>query len=91
MKKTIKSSGTVRRLIAVLRLGRPLFLGGGFVFHALGVALAFYSGAHLNLPALIWGQVAISALQLMTHYSNDYFDLEIDRANQTPSNWSGGV
>jgi len=26
----------------------------------------------------------------MTHYSNDYFDLEADRANPTPTNWSGG-
>jgi 1,4-dihydroxy-2-naphthoate polyprenyltransferase len=26
----------------------------------------------------------------MTHYSNDYFDLDADRANPTPTNWSGG-
>ncbi|HWZ90779.1 MAG TPA: prenyltransferase, partial [Polyangiaceae bacterium] len=28
--------------------------------------------------------------QWMTHYSNDYFDLEADRANSTPTRWSGG-
>lgn len=60
------------------------------MFHALGVALALYSGARLNLPALLVDQLAITAIQLMTHYSNDYFDLEADRANLTPSNWSGG-
>jgi len=26
----------------------------------------------------------------MTHYSNDFFDLAADRANQTPTHWSGG-
>jgi len=26
----------------------------------------------------------------MTHYANEYYDLEADRANQTPTNWSGG-
>jgi 1,4-dihydroxy-2-naphthoate octaprenyltransferase len=26
----------------------------------------------------------------MTHYANDYFDLEADRANRTPTRWSGG-
>jgi 1,4-dihydroxy-2-naphthoate octaprenyltransferase len=26
----------------------------------------------------------------MTHYSNDYFDLTADKANKTPTQWSGG-
>jgi 1,4-dihydroxy-2-naphthoate polyprenyltransferase len=80
----------MRQLLALFRLGRPLFLIGGFILHALGVAIALYSGASLNLSALIWGQVGITAVQWMTHYSNDYFDIEVDRANITPTNWSGG-
>ena len=32
----------------------------------------------------------MSAIQLMTHYANDYFDYEADRANDTPTRWSGG-
>lgn len=79
-----------RPLIAFIRLGRPLFLLGGFLFHALGVAIALYQGATINLSALLWGQVAITAIQLMTHYSNDYFDLAADRANPTPTHWAGG-
>jgi 1,4-dihydroxy-2-naphthoate octaprenyltransferase len=78
------------RIVSFVRLGRPLFLAGGFVMHGLGVAVALYGGATLKLPALLWGQVAITATQLMTHYSNDYFDLAADRANQTPTAWSGG-
>jgi 1,4-dihydroxy-2-naphthoate octaprenyltransferase len=34
--------------------------------------------------------VAVTATQLMTHYSNEYFDLAADRANPTPTRWSGG-
>lgn len=71
-------------------LARPLFLVGGFVFHALGVATALYAGASLNLSLLVWGQIAITSIQLMTHFSNDYFDLAADRAKVTPNTWSGG-
>ena len=63
---------------------------GGFLLHALGVMMAVYTGAPLDLAALFWGQVVITATQLMTHYANDYFDLDADRKNQTPTNWSGG-
>ncbi len=73
-----------------LRLGRPLFLLGGFLLYGLGVIMALYSGAKLSLPVLLWGQVAVTATQLMTHYSNDYFDLAADKANTTPTRWSGG-
>jgi 1,4-dihydroxy-2-naphthoate octaprenyltransferase len=81
---------TLRSLYSFIRLGRPLFLLGGFVFHALGVSAALYQGFSINWAALIWGQVAITATQLMTHYSNDYFDLPADRANISVTRWSGG-
>jgi 1,4-dihydroxy-2-naphthoate octaprenyltransferase len=71
-------------------LGRPLFLVGGFILHGLGMAMALYEGAELDMAALLWGQLAVTAIQLMTHYSNDYFDIAADRANQTPTRWSGG-
>ena len=77
-------------LIALLRLARPLFLVGGFVFYGLGLAIARYEGLPLDVPALLWGQLAVTAAQLMTHYANDYFDLAADRANATPTRWSGG-
>ena len=81
---------TLRSLYFFIRLGRPLFLVGGFVFHALGVSIAQFQGFSINWTAAIWGQVAITATQLMTHYSNDYFDLAADRANLSPTRWSGG-
>lgn len=78
------------RILAFIRLGRPLFLAGGFLMHALGVAMALFLGAELRPAALLWGQVAITATQWMTHYGNEYFDLAADQANRHPTRWAGG-
>jgi 1,4-dihydroxy-2-naphthoate octaprenyltransferase len=78
------------RLVYFLRLARPLFLVGGVVFYGLGVAVALYQGVALHWPPLVLGQIAVTAIQLMTHFSNDYFDLDADRHNRTPTRWSGG-
>ncbi len=80
----------LRRAYYFLRLGRPLFLVGGFVFYGLGVAAARYEGVELRWDVLLWGQAAVTAVQLMTHFGNDYFDLPADRLNRTPTRWSGG-
>ena len=85
--RTLRALGPTYHFI---RLGRPLFLWGGILQHALGVLMALFLGARLDLPALIWGQIAITAIQLTTHYSNEYFDLAADKANPTPTSWSGG-
>jgi 1,4-dihydroxy-2-naphthoate polyprenyltransferase len=80
----------VRRVLAFIRLGRPKFLVGGFVLYGLGAALAARSGPTFDLGRFLWGQLVVTAAQLMTHYANDYFDLEADRANRTPTQFSGG-
>ena len=81
-----RSSTAPSRLRAFVRLGRPLFLGGGILMFGLGTALS--GSFHLRLYLL--GQLAVTALQLMTHYANDYFDYAVDCANTTPTRWSGG-
>ena len=78
------------RLRAFVKLGRPLFLGGGFVMYALGAALAVFAGVRIDWSRYAWGQLAVTAIQLATHYSNDYFDVAADKANATPTRWSGG-
>ena len=88
------SRGAVRSWLAwgwaLVRLGRPVFLGGGCLLYALGAAVAAAHG-HPSDPLLyLLGQAAVSTFQLMTHYANDYFDYEADRANTTPTRWSGG-
>ncbi|HEY0478531.1 MAG TPA: prenyltransferase [Kofleriaceae bacterium] len=80
----------MRTVIAFVRLGRVKFLGGGFVLYALGAAVAAVSGHAIDARRYLLGQACVTAFQLMTHYANDYFDYEADRANATPTRWSGG-
>ncbi|HEY5945284.1 MAG TPA: prenyltransferase, partial [Kofleriaceae bacterium] len=77
-------------VVAFIKLGRPIFLGGGFVLYALGAAIAAAHGHAIDVTRYVLGQVAITAMQLMTHYANDYFDFDADVANATPTKWSGG-
>jgi 1,4-dihydroxy-2-naphthoate octaprenyltransferase len=87
---TLTAPSTFSRVRAFVKLGRPVFLGGGFVMYGLGAALAAYAGAVVDWSRYAWGQLAVTAIQLATHYSNDYFDVAADRANTTPTRWSGG-
>jgi 1,4-dihydroxy-2-naphthoate octaprenyltransferase len=80
----------VRSVLAFFRLGRPLFLGGGFLLFGLGAVVAALAGHPLDGRRYALGQAAVTAFQLMTHYANDYFDYDADRANTTPTAWSGG-
>jgi 1,4-dihydroxy-2-naphthoate octaprenyltransferase len=80
----------VRSVLAFIRLGRPLFLGGGFILFGLGAVIAGLAGHAVDGRRYALGQAAVTAFQLMTHYANDYFDYEADRANATPTKWSGG-
>jgi 1,4-dihydroxy-2-naphthoate polyprenyltransferase len=84
------SSLRVGTIVAFIRLGRPLFLGGGFLLFALGAAIAAWHGHAIDARRYILGQLAVTAFQWMTHYANDYFDYDADRANATPTQWSGG-
>lgn len=84
------NAGFLTRVAAFVALGRPLHLIGGAIFYGLGVAAAGYMGAPLNGRAALLGLLTVAAAQLMNHYSNDYYDLEADRANPTPTAWSGG-
>jgi 1,4-dihydroxy-2-naphthoate polyprenyltransferase len=83
-------SRCVGAVVAFIRLGRPLFLGGGFVMFALGAAIAAWHGHPIDTRRYALGQLVVTAFQLMTHYANDYFDYDADRANTTPTRWSGG-
>lgn len=78
------------RVLALLRLGRPIFLLPGVALHSLGVAIALAEGLPVNYSAWLWSQLAVTAIQSLTHYSNDYFDVACDQANTTPTRWSGG-
>ena len=80
----------MQAVLAFIRLGRPLFLGGGFLLFGLGAAIAALAGHPIDGTRYALGQAAVTAFQLMTHYANDYFDYDADCANTTPTQWSGG-
>lgn len=80
----------LRRAVDLALLGRPLHLIGGAIFYGLGVAIAHYAGQDIDGPLYLGGQLVVWSCQLMTHYSNEYFDLDADRANGSPTAWSGG-
>lgn len=83
-------SPVVGRLRALIRLARPPFLLGGVVLHGLGVTLALGQGRPLNTDALLWGQLVVTMGQLLTHFSNDYFDRMADQLHPHRPRWSGG-
>lgn len=77
------------RISAFVRLSRFKFLVGGLSAGALGTALAAGHGVRISISAYAAAQFVTTSFHLMTHYSNDYFDRECDRATiRTP--YSGG-
>lgn len=78
------------RARAWVRLGRPKFLLYSALLYGLGASLAAFTGAPLRLDLYLRGQLLISCVHLMTHYCNEYFDFEADRANPAPTAWTGG-
>lgn len=78
------------KLIAFLRLSRPFFLLGGIVLYALGAFIARYEGLPIDWQRYVLGQLLVTGLQLMTHYLNEYWDVEADRLNRARTFFSGG-
>lgn len=78
------------KLIAFLRLSRPFFLLGGIVLYALGAFIARYEGQPIDWRRYVIGQLLVTGLQLMTHYLNEYWDVDADRLNRARTYFSGG-
>jgi len=76
----------------LLRVGRPQFLISGLTLFVLGALLGVRLGAPFSLPRLILGYLVILLAQLSVHYSNDYFDVAVDRhGGGTPLSGGSGV
>jgi 1,4-dihydroxy-2-naphthoate polyprenyltransferase len=79
-----------RKFLAFVRLARPIFLLGGVVLYTLGVLVARFEGYTLNFNIYLLGQLFVTSLQLMTHFLNEYWDVESDRLNTERTPFSGG-
>lgn len=80
----------LNRLIAFIRLARPHFLLGGFLLYALGAVIARYEGYSIDFRVYWVGQLFVSNIQLMTHFLNEYWDVDADRLNTLRTPFSGG-
>ncbi|MDA1330437.1 MAG: prenyltransferase [Chloroflexi bacterium] len=74
----------------LFQLSRPFFLLSGALFYALGVGIARYLGFSIDWNLYFIGQLWVSAMQLATHYLNEYFDGPNDKSNHNRTPFSGG-
>ena len=72
-----------------LKLGRFHFVFGGFILFVLGALMALLFGAELDYGRLIFGYLILFFAHLSVSYSNDYFDVEVDKYNK-PTLFTGG-
>jgi len=69
----------VDSLRVLARVMRPHIVAGGFLGYLLGALLALNLGGGFNPVHFALGYAVVLAGDLSTHFSNDYFDVEIDR------------
>ena len=74
----------------IITLGRFQFIFGGFMFFCAGALLALLLNAEFTLSKFIMGYAALFAAHLSVSYSNDYFDVDVDKF-QEPTRFSGGT
>lgn len=77
-------------LAAFVRLARLRFLFQSLMVTGFGVALAFYATSRFSIMMYLLTLGFAWSTHLMTHFCNEYFDLEADRANPAPTSWTGG-
>jgi 1,4-dihydroxy-2-naphthoate octaprenyltransferase len=79
-----------RKAMAFIKLTRPFFLLGGVLLYLLGVGMALNEGVRFNLGHFLVGQALVTSIQLMVHYSNEYYDREGDAAVGEKRTWFSG-
>jgi 1,4-dihydroxy-2-naphthoate polyprenyltransferase len=75
---------------AFVELTRPFFLLGAALVYGLGAAIAWSAGAPIDWGRYALGQAIVTLIQMMTHYANEYFDAESDRAIGANRTWFSG-
>jgi 1,4-dihydroxy-2-naphthoate octaprenyltransferase len=65
--------------IKLLKMIRVHIVVGGFLAFSLGALLAVVGGGSFDPTCFVLGYTVMLLGDLSTHYSNDYFDVEVDR------------
>jgi 1,4-dihydroxy-2-naphthoate octaprenyltransferase len=69
-------------------MGRPLFVPGGVLAYALGVAMGYWRLGAWHPGRAIAGLALAETVQLVAHYANEYADVDADAIAQR--NWLSG-
>jgi 1,4-dihydroxy-2-naphthoate octaprenyltransferase len=70
------SSSNATKLLKIIRLH---IVAGGILAFSLGALLALASGGTFDLARVVLAYVVVLLGDLSTHYSNNYFDIEVDK------------
>ena len=62
----------------MLKIIRVHIVAGGILAFSLGALLALVGGGSFNLARVVLAYIVVLLGDLSTHYSNDYFDVEVD-------------
>jgi len=73
----------------LLRVARPQFLISGLALFVFGASWAVLLGAPFSLSRILLGYLVLMPAHLSISYSNDYFDVEVDKYDK-PTFFSGG-
>ncbi|MCJ7542288.1 MAG: prenyltransferase [Desulfobacterales bacterium] len=76
-------------LIKLLKIARPQFLISGLALFVFGASWAILLGAPFSLSRILFAYLVLMPAHLSISYSNDYFDVEVDKYDK-PTLFSGG-
>jgi 1,4-dihydroxy-2-naphthoate octaprenyltransferase len=76
-------------LAKLFRVARPQFLISGLALFVFGASWAVLLGAPFSLSRTLLGYLVLLPAHLSVSYSNDYFDVDVDKYNK-PTFFSGG-
>jgi len=75
----------------IIMLGRPQILVGNFLLFFMGAMLAILFNAEFVLSKFILGYSILFTAHLAVHYSNDYFDVKVDKYSESNAISGGGT
>jgi 1,4-dihydroxy-2-naphthoate octaprenyltransferase len=72
------ATGSLSTLYVCMKVVRPHIVAGGFLGYSLGVLLALLRGGAFDPAFFVLGYAVVFFGDLSTHFSNDYFDTDLD-------------
>jgi len=73
----------------IIKLGKPQFTFGIFLYFCAGAFLAILLNAEFVLSKFVFGYAVLFLASMAIHYGNDYFDYELDKYGK-PTPFTGG-